>query len=150
MSLHALTLWTPWDQAILFHRKRVENRTWRPPTWQIGELLALHAGKHWDRSSAEDIFMWTGSFYGSLGRSSGVVGVCRVVGYVAGEEPTALPKDQRRWYVGPVGWLLSEVTEIKPVIQINGRQGLWIVPPNIADEVLRQHHAAMKNGGVRW
>ncbi len=42
--LHAITMAGPWAWTI-FHRGRdVENRTWEPPEWLVGQWLAIHAG----------------------------------------------------------------------------------------------------------
>jgi len=53
--MKALTLWRPWPAAIIHSTKRVENRTWVPPRWQLGKDFALHAGKTVDDSTVEDL-----------------------------------------------------------------------------------------------
>lgn len=42
--MKALTLWPEWSWAICHLGKRIENRTWGPPPWMIGRMLAIHAG----------------------------------------------------------------------------------------------------------
>ena len=42
--MKALTLHAPWAWAICFLGKRVENRTWAPPSGMIGKRFAIHAG----------------------------------------------------------------------------------------------------------
>lgn len=50
--MRALTLWRPWTWAI-YHagprRKLIENRDWEPPRSVMGQIIALHAGKTFDR-----------------------------------------------------------------------------------------------------
>ena len=42
--MKVLTLWPEWAWAICHLGKRIENRTWEPPTSIIGRSLAIHAG----------------------------------------------------------------------------------------------------------
>ncbi len=44
-TMYALTLWPEWLPAFTHMGKRVENRTWMPPSWLLGQRIALHAGK---------------------------------------------------------------------------------------------------------
>lgn len=50
-DMRALTIRQPWLHAIAAGTKRVENRTWRPPRLVIGTVIALHAGKSYDREA---------------------------------------------------------------------------------------------------
>lgn len=52
--LYALTVWQPWAWA-LFHGKPVENRTWHPPKRLLGQVVAIHAGKTYERDAYDTI-----------------------------------------------------------------------------------------------
>ncbi len=54
-QLQALTLTQPWAHAIAHLGKRIENRTWAPPTRMLGRWMAIHAGKKLDREALEDL-----------------------------------------------------------------------------------------------
>lgn len=128
--MRALTLWQPWAYAITHLGKRVENRSWPPPPAAFQGPIALHAGKRYEADA-----------FGELGREldqvvdldevyrGGIVGTCRIVDVV--RSPDDLPVGQRRWWVGPVGWVLDDVRVLEP-IPCRGWQGLWTV-----DEALR-------------
>lgn len=47
MSIKCLTIWPEWAPSFTHMGKRVENRTWPPPSQLIGERFALHAGASW-------------------------------------------------------------------------------------------------------
>ncbi len=139
-ALYALTLWRPWDWAILQappeKAKRVENRDWPPPRWLIGKYIALHAGKTWD-SDGEDAMMDIGLNppRGPSGVIVGVVRIARVCG------PDDVPPEQIRWAFGPHCWVLDQVRAIEPV-PCRGHQKLWRVPDATAEQVRARWKAA--------
>ena len=147
MTLRALTLWRPWSDAIIFGPKRVENRGWVPPARILGERIALHAGRRYERGS----WPWPEGYEPppDIESAEGIVGTARIVGALdlrAGSQlahrriwkprdPRALTAEHVRrvaeldddpWWAGPVGWLLDEVVAI-PAVACRGAQGLWTV-----------------------
>lgn len=42
--MKALTVWQPWATLIMIGAKPYEFRSWRPPSWLVGQRLAIHAG----------------------------------------------------------------------------------------------------------
>lgn len=128
--MKALTLWRPWPAMIIHvpeaQAKRVENRGWRPPSGLIGHRIAIHAGEHLDhRALAECRYM--------LGDAAPTDAQCLAKGIVG----TAVVKGvctqaDMRWFVGPFGWILTDVVTLPEPIPCKGRQGLWTVPPEIA------------------
>lgn len=48
-----LSLLQPWASLIILGAKRVETRSWPPPTKAIGELLAIHASARFPREMRE-------------------------------------------------------------------------------------------------
>jgi len=145
-ELRALTLIQPWAWAIAHAGKTVENRTWRPPRSMLGNYLAIHAGKtRVDAAAVEDL-REVASDVPLLFDLGAIVCVARLVGWV--RDPLAVEGSafagitkaradlvvKSIWWSGPVGWVLDEVVAIEPV-PILGAQGLWTVPPAVADVV---------------
>lgn len=57
----ALTILQPWACAIVHGPKRVENRTWAPPAYLVGQRIWLHAGKAFDVGGVETVLrIWKG------------------------------------------------------------------------------------------
>ena len=119
-EFRALTLWRPWDQAILYGGKRIENRNWRPWKSVMGKLIALHAGRKYDSQGSR--WMKENGLYAPPRASAspvGIVGVARVV--------TALEQSDDPWFMGDYGWLLQDVRALNTPIPCVGAQGLWKV-----------------------
>lgn len=150
--MKALTLWRPWPAAIIHSTKRVENRTWVPPPWLLGKDFALHAGKTVDKDTVEDLISAAmnmdpvGVNPDLLPGPTGIVAVVRLAGYVAEangrrvrmgiDEALARQIVESPWYGGPAGWVLDNIRPLFEPVECKGAQGLWNVPPDIADAVL--------------
>lgn len=158
--MKALTLWRPWPFAI-FHSppeyaKRVENRSWKPPRWLIGERIAIHAGATFDNDGADFI----GERLDDLGllaamkkapghkarvRAEGIIGTAIVAGcchvdggLVSGDWPVSarssvdiFEQTIRAWLFGPYGWLFDDVRALPEPIPCKGQRGLWDVPEEL-------------------
>lgn len=142
--MKALTLWRPWP-AMIFHvpeteAKRVENRGWRPPAGLIGHRIAIHAGKHLDhRALAECRYMLGVDAAPTQAQciAEGIVGTAVVAGVCTQADMRAAMTIQthrtiKRWFVGPFGWILTDVVTLPEPVPCKGRQGLWTVPAEIA------------------
>lgn len=155
--LHALTLVQPWAYAIARLGKPIENRTWTPPDWLIGAYLAIHAGKKLD-ALAVAALRDEGFDVPDEMQHGAIIAVARVVGWVAEDENGVIARwhgglsrldafgaAATPWWMGPIGWVLDNVTAIDPV-PCRGAQKLWRVPDPAADEVRRRwkeaRHAA--------
>lgn len=155
--LIALTLWPEWAWAVAHLGKRVENRTWAPPRWAMGRRLAIHGGAAFGGHTARvgaggkvpaswlyavqamlDMGLRAGeAAVGpvTMGRlipeaQSKIVAVGRLSGVVT---ESADP-----WFVGPFGWVLSDVVVLPAPVPCRGAQGLWEVPQTEREAVLRQ------------
>ncbi len=142
----ALTIWQPWAAAISLGVKLVENRDWQPPVSAIGQLIAIHAAKRlMDEDDAYDVAKklhrchgndW-GNFVQLCGAQMGtVVAVARldkVVRYAMD-----LPEDQKQWFVGDYGWVLSQVQPLATPIAVRGLQKLWKLPDDVYEQVQAQ------------
>lgn len=146
--MRGLTVWRPWSDAIVNGPKRVENRTWRPPTEMVGELIAIHGGKAYEvfgdpvhegytPPSEEDC-------------PTGIVGVARILGWhdrrpddvrihrmyaPAGLENRIANLQYDPYWIGPVGWLLDDVRALERPIPHPGALGLWKVPPDKVQQI---------------
>jgi hypothetical protein len=130
--MKALTIWQPWAACICHGDKRVENRGWRPPDNIVGEVIAVHAGKMYDARGEQEIIRLGleipprryRTTYGAILGLATVKGVSR-----------HLPDDP--WFSGPFGWLLDDVRPLDHPVPCRGAQGLWTVPPEILESVLK-------------
>jgi hypothetical protein len=143
--MRALTLWRPWPWAIANGYKRVENRDWAPPEWLLGQRMAIHAGKKYDKASEVEICKLLGrdSLPAEARVESAIVAVVTVAGVcnLDRQHLADFPgwKDQTAWSFGPYVWLLKDVVAIEPV-PCRGAQGLWNLPTMINDIVVRRVH----------
>lgn len=156
--IRALTLWQPWASAILAGVKGWENRPWAPvqlrdrparPLW-----LGLHAGLATDRGleleadcspegwrhgppSGWDILeaLWPdcpGRRPGDYPR--GLLGLVRYDLAVEYERLAECYGDA--WASGPWCWKVGQVIALPEPIPCKGAQGFWVVPPELAAELL--------------
>lgn len=132
--MKALTIWQPWAWAIADSSKRVENRDWRPPADLIGQWIAIHAGKRYDKSGAESIRSELGLIvpkHDDL--PQGAIVAVAVIDRVEDSSDDS-PAWDDPWFVGAFGWYLRDVTKIDPVA-CNGAQKLWNVPSRVLEQV---------------
>ncbi len=127
-----LSLTRPWPFAFVnstpdVPAKRVENRSWAPPPFMLGQYLALHAAQSWDEDDREWIEHVTGLTVPGKADSphSRIFAVCRLAGFVSHVEDARLVPDQRIWFFGPFGWLLDEFVELVDPVPCKGAQKLW-------------------------
>lgn len=150
MIIKGLSLTRPWPFAILHLGKRVENRSWKPPKWILGNYVALHAAQSWSNDDL-DFIQQIGHLRGvevpskSWHSHSVIVGVAKVDSFVEeGDlfDPAALPEDQEKWFFGPYGWLLTNVVEFENPVPCTGALGLWEVKPEILKKVRSEYAKA--------
>jgi hypothetical protein len=122
--MRALTIRQPWAWAILSAGKRIENRTWKPPEWAVGSVIALHAGGVLEEEGAALLRRRGFAVPDELPRAA-IVGTARIAGVITA------PVDDP-WWEGPVGWVLSEVMQLPEPIPCPGKQGLWKLPDETA------------------
>lgn len=152
--MKALTLHRPFDHAILHGGKNCENRSRPPPEWLCGHTIAIHAGQRYRL-----IETWPVGYVPPDAEhlpAQAITGVARLLGALDLRGPRArliLPPasggialgisraeiaarlerlEESPWWLGPVGWLLSEQLPIAEPIPCRGAQGLWTVPDGIA------------------
>jgi len=130
-ELRVITLWRPWDQAILHGGKDIENRVW--PLWEklIGKTMALHAGKKYDQEGA-DWMIENGLYIPPSKEESptGIVGTFKVV--------DVTQQSDSPWFFGPWGWVVEEAVALPEPIPCPGKQGVWTVPDELVKRVVGQ------------
>lgn len=131
MIIRGLSLTRPWPFAFVAEYddepKRVENRDWPPPPFIVGHYLALHAAQSWSEDDREWIAHITGIKVPGRRESphSEIFAVCRVDGYVTEVLDERLSVNQRKWFFGPYGWLLTDYVQLVEPVKCKGGQKLW-------------------------
>ncbi|HTU63839.1 MAG TPA: hypothetical protein VMF89_35485 [Polyangiales bacterium] len=141
-SMKALTLHAPWAWAIAHAHKRVENRTWKPPQWIVGQRIAIHAGRSLGDAESQEIcrdkIEEVGITPPQAWPRSLIVCTAVVAGFVDDDGLNGgahvLSAKDAAWYCGPVGWLLHDVQLVEPVV-CKGALGLWDLSPSIAASI---------------
>lgn len=155
--MRALTLWRPWDTAIFYLGKPLENRDWAPPTALIGQRLALHSGKRFDEEGAcrvvdlaradgftEEII--TKFLERSERLDSVILGTVKLGRVLArGQMQLGAPDPlmSSRWFFGKFGWVCEDPIAFAEPVPCKGAQGLWSLRPDIEARVLEQEGLAL-------
>ena len=127
--MKAITLWRPWDQAILYGGKPVENRPWALWKSMLNKLIALHAGKKYDHDGAR--WMRERGLYVSPPPEESPQGIVGVIIF-----DKVVVEHSSPWFFGPFGWHISGKFALTEPIPCFGKQGLWNVPPEIEKMIL--------------
>ena len=144
----ALTIRDPWAQAIVFGDKRVENRSQRLRK-MLGERVAVYVAKTVDQDAWRELYE-NRKYRGDVPKYEAtdvlhypghIIGSVRLVGYcdARGEEIDHVQSGftshwsgsgpcptTSEWWQGPVGWLLDDVIEYRPV-EARGMPGFWTI-----------------------
>jgi ASCH domain len=137
IPMRALSFSQPWLWSILHAGKRVENRSWPPPVAQIGQRFALHAAKSWD-DDAVGFMLKLGVDHAPARRdlypAGAIVGVATIDRVVTVDR--TLADDQKRWFFGEYGWILTDVVAFRDHLSATGKQGLWTLTEDQENWVL--------------
>ena len=131
--MKALTIKQPWLYAITDLDKRIENRTWRPPDFVIGQTIALHASKADDPNGYSAIQKVKRIALPAALPRGAIVATARVVGWLHEDNHFQLGEtdpddiDLSEWFFGPFGWILKDVQKLPQPIPFRGALGLWDV-----------------------
>lgn len=124
--LKAITLHRPWAYAVAHLDKHIENRGWPCPL-PVGSLIAIHAGRKFDSAAVDWIKKHTGLVCPQDdAQPMGIVAIARFMGNVSSSDSP--------WFIGPIGWKLSDVVAIPPV-PCKGKIGLWLVSGDLLQSV---------------
>lgn len=122
----AITLWRPWDQAIMHGGKPVENRKWALWPSLIGKPLALHGAVKYDTQGAE--WMRGMDLYDPPREPDcpkGIIGVVVFDRIVDEDDCDNDPLNGNPWFFGRYGWVVKEKVALPAPVICRGRQGIW-------------------------
>lgn len=135
----ALSVHQPFAWAIVAGHKNIENRSWHPPAWLIGKTLLIHATK--SKVSSGTLASLRSSIPTMkrclspeqeeneyLMPRGAIVGSVRLEGVVTSRDAGKSSFLSDPWWIGPVGWVLSNPCRFETPIPCKGRQRLWRVP----------------------
>lgn len=138
--MRALTVIQPWAGLIATGVKLIENRTWKPPAAMLGERIAIHAGAKVWRDTIEDLVdeglteheLWT--------LRSAAIATATLVTYVTHSHqiPEYTAPEQRRWFNGPIGFVLRDVVALPEPVPCKGMLGFWTLPDHVEAKVRAQ------------
>ena len=126
--MYALTIKQPWVDLILSGEKRYEFRRWAPRKVCVGDRLALHEAVR----GVVAVARYGGAYGGGnivRRMRNGFVQSCP--GYPGLEE----------WlYVNKRPWRSLRLDNVTPIecVECPGKQGLWMLPPEIEAAVKEQ------------
>lgn len=166
--MRALTLTQPWAGLVASGIKLVENRPRKMiKASDFGKPFAIHASREIDASVyariasiAPDVLPGYGETvtpeppWFPLSRvTSAIIGVATVERCVSVgaasldfDDPNSLDifwlGDQRRWFFGPIGYVLRDVRALERPLSCRGNQGFWTLTPELERGVLEQLGAA--------
>lgn len=127
--MKALSIKQPWLWAITDLDKKIENRTWKPPKWIIGQTIALHASKTLDGSGILAIKKISGVLPPQKRLPCGaILATARIAGFEDANDFNPFEDDFDKWFFGPYGWVLENVQKLTKPIPCSGALGLWDVP----------------------
>jgi hypothetical protein len=155
--MRAITLHAPWAWAIAHGPKRVENRTWKPPSALLGQRIAIHAGRGLgtvgERESCILALLNTGIDPPDEWPQSRVLCTARLQGWIAldgsfSSEVVRYAYDSE-WFCGPVGWVLEAVQAVPGEPSCGGERGLWAYrpPPAAASNRRQDSTEAIRRAG---
>jgi len=135
----ALTLRQPWATLVIHCEKDIENRGWAPVLLQPGDRFWIHASKALDaddRANVDDARHDIPLFDEYPMPLGELMGHVRFDGVVRERDrPTS------KWFLGPVGWKLSDPVPLSKSVPVRGAQGLSTVPEETLELVRRQIEA---------
>lgn len=133
----ALTLIQPWGTLIIGYGKDLENRTWAPHSRLApGDRLWVHAGMKWDHGSLDAGLALSRTFAAQYVEHE----IERVHGALLGHVrfDGVVRESSSPWWVGPVGWRLSDPIALAAPIPCRGAQGLWAVPSDVLERAAQE------------
>lgn len=156
--MRAITLTQPWAGLVAAGIKLVENRN-RPIIGRgfIGQRIAIHASREIDYDVYERVYEIAPEirpepamhrWYPLTLITSSVIATAildsivdpRACGIDPSDPAAAAPlaEDQRRWFFGPIGYVLRDVRELVSPVRCRGMLGCWTLPPDVDELVAAQ------------
>lgn len=130
--MYALTIKQPWAWAIARGLKVIENRDWKPTARAMGQWVAIHAGKSFDRKGWDEFAQIMASIHQPQPDSAdfqygAVIAVARLHEVVAQSDDP--------WFSGEFGWVLTDIQALPEPVPCRGALGLWQLPAEVESAV---------------
>jgi len=126
-KIPAISLWRPWDAAIINGPKRIENRAW-PWNPRLGDRVVLHVAKRYDdegEAFIRSVWPMLPPSDELRARPSGLRATARVVDCVKVAQTNLVLQrgfgDQEQWVFGPYAIRLDDIEEFPFVIPYRGQ-----------------------------
>lgn len=129
--IKAISLWQPWASLMAAGAKHIETRDWYPRSLKPGQLVAIHAAKHWEGDELEmiqdDPFFLR---YLTLAQRRGlwsfrnpplgcIVAIARYTQSIKTDRlrPTLTMREEAfgDYSTGRWGWVFGEIRAIRPI-----------------------------------
>lgn len=159
--MKALPLWQPWATLVAAVEKRIETRGWQPPRSALGTRIAIHATKGGLTQAELHRLLGAQPFAEVLRRALGldpdasVVGMARALPRgailatatlarcvpITPERAASLEARNPQEYAfgdytpGRFAWVLTDVQPLGRPVPCKGSQGMFDLPPLVADVV---------------
>ncbi len=155
--MRALTLTQPWAGLVASGLKLVENRDRSiVKRKDFGKPFALHASREIDGEVFARIYKIAPELHHGLATTpelsrwhqlsritSAVIAVATIERVVDDYDTLGeILGSQRRWYFGPIGYVLRDVRALATPVPCRGWQGFWTLLPKIERAVVDQLGAA--------
>lgn len=130
--MKAISIRAPWWWFILYGSKDVENRS-RGVSYR--GRVAVQASKWWDEAGVlADVETARQMGAARLPTSANLLGMRALGGHVVGtvEITDVVTKSPSRWFVGPVGLVISRPTIVRPIAAKGAVLTLFDLPPDIS------------------
>lgn len=135
LEARGLTLRQPMAGAVAAFGKDVENRPKRPPAVVIGKVVLIHAGlkfhqPHFEWMLEKGLALDSDIHCPDFHVHGAIVAAARVAEVV--------DRSSSKWWIGPVGLILKDVTRLWSPVECEGQLGYWRVPEEVALAVAEQ------------
>jgi hypothetical protein len=144
--MRALTLWQPWASLIAIGAKLVETRSWAPPSWLVGERIAIHAAQTPDHIDIAVTYPFHAYLHSAPLPLGAVVATAVIDRYaeMTVESIDRLERDNPHEYAfglyepGRFAWVLRDVEPLAVPVLARGGQKIWNLLPETVDAMRPQ------------
>lgn len=135
LEARGLTLWQPMAGAVAAFGKDIENRPKNPPAALVGRVVLIHAGlkfhqPYFDWMVEKGLALEADLACPDFHVHGAIIAAARVVEVVQ--------QSASKWWMGPVGLVLDDVTRLWSPVECKGQLGYWRVPEDVAKAVADQ------------
>jgi hypothetical protein len=123
--MFALSIKQPWLYSILHCGKDIENRNWKPSDNMVGQQIALHSSKIFDKKFQK---------YYEKNKNVCICGA--ILGVATIKE--VVQESKSKWFEGKYGIVLINVVALKEPIYCMGKLKFWQVEKEIEEKIKKE------------